>query len=428
MGVSNGIVTAPVNPQEVYKLLGVGKYNGWWDIGYICSNRHGKTNKWSWKKPVVVKGVVEEVDFTTDPTRKNGQVWGMKPPIMINNSEIYFNQMVFSIVSNQGKYPNWEYIPPTGGNDTPYRMTDFIGYNHFAAQPFDTGIQNYNSKINLFDTDSITFYLMENQNSDFRLSEFWDVFTQYHFVVEIYLPNGTPWYSMNAPTYRYVSENPITEIQGWAEYITVKINDLWDTSQIVNKTVFITLGIQNIQSGQPEGGTGIVAPWMTGYYPFYKEITFENYFNRVFKAIAYNFDMLHPNWYNVFDYPKITFIGTRTMIIKCEIEKKERVLYILPEHPTYNPPGSYNMKIRATGYGSSYTSYQYAQPCNGETFANITHILVESSSEGEKQEIYLKFDSILKIGTMNNIAIQGTTDNGQTWVMMDVVGVNITIN
>lgn len=84
------------------------------------------------------------------------------------------------------------------------------------------------------------------------------------------------------------------------------------------------------------------------------------------------------------------------------------------------------MKIRATGYGSSFTSSQYATLCNGTNFAQLTHVLIESSSEGGKQEFYIMFNNILRIGTMNDIAIEGTTDNGKTWVMMDVVGVNIT--
>ena len=422
MGHNNGVITSPVTTEDIRQTLGLASRQ----VGYLCSNKHGMTNKWSKHKPYR-KNTRKELSVATDPTRIDGQVWGMKPPIMTNNSEIYFNSMVFNIVSGQGKYPNWEYQPPRGDEyNEPCRMLDFKQYRHYASQPFDTGIQNYTSVINLWDSESITFYLMENQNSDFRLSEFWDAFTQYHFVVEIYLENGTPWYDMSAPTYRYVSDNPITEIQGWAEYITVKINDLWDTSQIVNKTIFVLLGIQNIQSGKPEGGTGIVAPWRTGYYPFYKEISFENYFNRVFKVTAYNFDLINPKWYQVSDYPKISFIGTRTMIMKCEMEKKDRALYILPEHPTYNPPGSYSMKIRATGYGSSFTSSQYATLCNGTNFAQLTHVLIESSSEGGKQEFYIMFNNILRIGTMNDIAIEGTTDNGKTWVMMDVVGVNIT--
>lgn len=49
MGHSNGKITAPVGiDADIAPVLGVGSY----DLGYLCSNAHGKINPWARYKPV----------------------------------------------------------------------------------------------------------------------------------------------------------------------------------------------------------------------------------------------------------------------------------------------------------------------------------------------------------------------------------------
>ena len=109
MGVSNGIVSVPINPREVYALLGVPKYNGWWDIGYICSNKHGKVNTGSRYKPV------EDSTWQTP-------------------SESRFKELCYGfgdkVSSSDISQREWVYIP----SSTKYRILDFENYNHFAPK------------------------------------------------------------------------------------------------------------------------------------------------------------------------------------------------------------------------------------------------------------------------------------------------------
>jgi hypothetical protein len=52
MAHSNGVITAPVGiDADIAPVLGVGSY----DLGYLCSNIHGKINKWSRIKPVILR-------------------------------------------------------------------------------------------------------------------------------------------------------------------------------------------------------------------------------------------------------------------------------------------------------------------------------------------------------------------------------------
>ena len=332
MSNSNGVISAPIDLEtDVYAVLGIAAHSSGYDLGYACSNDHGRTNKWSRAKPYR-KDSLSPVSVSVDPTRIDGQIWGMTPPKMPNN-QIYFNSMVMNIISQpyQTVYPNWEYQAPRGDtHNEPFRITDFEGYNHYAAQVFTTGITNYQSSINLFDAEEITFYFMLMQGADFTMSEFAGAFQEYRFVVEIYNDSGgTPWYAMSAPTYRDVSANTIKEMQGWAEYITVQTSTLGGNS-LVGKSLFICMGIQNIQSGTPESGTGIVAPWTNNDYPFYKQIRFESYFNRRWKSLQYAFTTYKPTWYNFGDYNPLTFRGERGFVMKCQIVMKGKSINIIP--------------------------------------------------------------------------------------------------
>lgn len=112
MANSNGIITPPIGLQEVYSLLGVAKQGTYYDVGYICSNSHGRTNKASRYKPV-----------------KNSSLSEL--------SESNFKSLCYGFgdknTSSDIASRKWDYIPPTGGNSSPYRLTDFANYNHKAA-------------------------------------------------------------------------------------------------------------------------------------------------------------------------------------------------------------------------------------------------------------------------------------------------------
>lgn len=118
MGVSNGIVSAPINPQEVYNLLGVAKYNDWWDIGYLCSNKHGKINPCSKFKPVKYRNLDSIANYWKATDEKCG----------------FLFPSTTTKIMRQTDDGVWVYDPPTGGDASPFRLTDFEGYKHNAAR------------------------------------------------------------------------------------------------------------------------------------------------------------------------------------------------------------------------------------------------------------------------------------------------------
>lgn len=134
MSVSNGIITAPgINPEEIYRLLGVAKHNGWWDIGYICSNAHGKTNKWAKFKPVDWGGSVG-VNVTNTEWHKgqNG---------LCGYNLIYGEASLMSLMIQDALQggTEWAYTP----GSLSCRILDFEGYNHNSVNPFVSSIIDY---------------------------------------------------------------------------------------------------------------------------------------------------------------------------------------------------------------------------------------------------------------------------------------------
>lgn len=124
--LQGSILNAPLNTQEVYKLLGIGKHKGeWWDIGYICSNQHGKTDKWSQNKPVRFAGP----DNGISATWYRGDDGKCGYDITVANDAATIVSQIFD--GNN----TWEYLPPRVGVDFS-RLPDFIGYDHSCVAPF----------------------------------------------------------------------------------------------------------------------------------------------------------------------------------------------------------------------------------------------------------------------------------------------------
>lgn len=123
MSYSNGQINAPIAASDPYMVLGVGTYNGGYDVGYICSNQHGKINKWAKYKPIRFPKIEELIDSEFKGTtidQINGIVYGLYGKVSATNYKDLHNI-------------TYEYIgKPIGGDNEPFRLTDFIGYDHNA--------------------------------------------------------------------------------------------------------------------------------------------------------------------------------------------------------------------------------------------------------------------------------------------------------
>lgn len=125
MSNSNGRISGPVSLHaDVYPVLGVSKTGTYYDIGYINSNSHGRTNKWAKYKPVRVAQPGTITDAQRAAANHGMTAWE-----------------VADIVRAQGGYAvalpatgQWSYAAPRPGTDW-CRLTDWDGYNHAAKIP-----------------------------------------------------------------------------------------------------------------------------------------------------------------------------------------------------------------------------------------------------------------------------------------------------
>lgn len=188
------------------------------------------------------------------------------------------------------------------------------------------------------------------------------------------------------------------------------------------------MGVQKISSsGSAEGGTGIVAPWNGSDTPFFKRISIVNYFSRRASLTYVAFTLVNPTWYSRDSDLTFSFSGTRYFCIRMKIERKAKGMYIIPENSSFTPSsGEGTIKIRCSVVAGTYQSSQFGQPANS-SLQNISQIYIEPSpTEGQYQEFYLVFSSLLKSGTASYLVFEATSDNKGSFVTMDVQTVNIT--
>lgn len=143
--------TTGITTSAVGNALGTTSRN----VSALC--KHTNINKWAKGKPVPYATSVG----ITDANRKFvNQGLNLNDATSINIGTLFTN-------AANGK--GWNYTPPSGGTNQPFRLGDFRGYNHSATAPF-----NYNSFPTTVETYSTTantsFRILVNSGSELDLA------------------------------------------------------------------------------------------------------------------------------------------------------------------------------------------------------------------------------------------------------------------
>jgi hypothetical protein len=128
MANSNGIITAPVRLlADVSSVLGVAG-----NLGYLCSNVHGRINPWAKYKPVKFT----KKSALTDAERSSRN-WGLSNVPYYDNVNYMADYVKHGspLAGNCGT-PYFTFIAPVGGESEPYRLLDFNGYSANAVQMY----------------------------------------------------------------------------------------------------------------------------------------------------------------------------------------------------------------------------------------------------------------------------------------------------
>lgn len=128
MAISTAINdTGPIRPENIYSVLGVAPRANGYDLGYICVNAHGKTNKWARFKPEKTGG-----PSPISNAERKANNYGLKPSISAafnGLAESAQNAKMLSEIT-------YNYAPPSASDWQ--RITDWAGYEHLAAAPHTT--------------------------------------------------------------------------------------------------------------------------------------------------------------------------------------------------------------------------------------------------------------------------------------------------
>lgn len=119
--------TGAIRPDNVYDVLGVLPRTNGYDIGYICTNQHGKTNKWAKYKPEAIGGPAP----LTEAQRKSNN-YGITPSIDTAFGGVSDNAANAKLLSEI----TYNYTPPSATHW--HRLTDWAGYEHLVTAPHGT--------------------------------------------------------------------------------------------------------------------------------------------------------------------------------------------------------------------------------------------------------------------------------------------------
>lgn len=159
MSIVNGIITAPVSIEDVKKVLNESSN----DIATLCKNHN--INMWSKYKPVNLKK-----KFVTDTLNSDGRSWTApsgKLGWWLGNNTVNDAALVIPLVSRKSDFDSdkakWIYNRPYGGNESPYRLSDFAGYWDDAQAPISPAYPVTNE---FFISETATFSIWTTNTSE----------------------------------------------------------------------------------------------------------------------------------------------------------------------------------------------------------------------------------------------------------------------
>lgn len=166
---TEGIVTTPINVADLSQLLNrsqddinqVEYSNLLTSVGGLCT--HPNINKWAKYKPIKHHTIGNITEKQRTERKGNGELYGV----------IITGGIVLSKLHNVA----FTYVRPEGGEKSPYRLGDFLGYDH-KAKPSVSGEVQWGSKgsgyISTDGNDNICVHIDVNavSNGSIRLEEF----------------------------------------------------------------------------------------------------------------------------------------------------------------------------------------------------------------------------------------------------------------
>lgn len=286
MGHANGVITAPVNTDDVSTVIGVASH----DVATLCTS--DKVNKWNKDKPY--RGTQPEVKSRTvdNATNETGKYlgsrgsgtttgfpcfWGMRYPMNTaqqnasgkarsNLLELCYDTTYLP----SPKHPNYEYMKPVLGTDF-CRLDDFVGYSHSAGAFLDAGVAgattgSYESTmaINKFSDSKLKVYaIIPSDSYGFEFKDLIAEAESYYLVAEFYRTDM--WVNKSEATpAKVVKSSESLALAGMSISFEVPISEILSAlglSTTVDVSFYVCVGFNKYSGSTAAGSAGFIAPW-----------------------------------------------------------------------------------------------------------------------------------------------------------------------
>lgn len=175
MSISNGKIIAPIGLEDPYQILGISSPSGDYNLGYITgAAAKDRINVLSKYKPVRYPQPFTD-DYPNWWKAANGNC-GIVLPTSGSSTALP------SIGQPMARW-SWEY--PTGGDSEPYRLTDWIGYNHNAPTIF-----SMHPDPGLNPSTQFRCSILLKQNAEISINEIGEIRRSYIGLVVRHQSNG----------------------------------------------------------------------------------------------------------------------------------------------------------------------------------------------------------------------------------------------
>ncbi|MCD8030022.1 MAG: hypothetical protein LUF85_04125 [Bacteroides sp.] len=289
--------------KDVKEILGVASN----DVGYLCANKHGKTNIWSKFKPVKYRSLLGQ-SYRSTAANYIAEMWkgedkncGLGLPNKVSKSgDMKIRaERIRSLYETDDDSYLWSscYTPPTGGSTYPYRILDFWGYNH-EARPFIVRSGNSFQFDLTGSSNDLKVYFTADPGDSTDTLQSYDILGADVNLNEFRLVCAVFDYS-NAARTVYSALTPIlvnNEISGGGISITLKLKELFaSTSSVFTAKLYFAL--ENIsEQGWKQGYYRLPEPF--GNIPYnHSPVECKILWNTDFKIENVGYDVeVTPNW------------------------------------------------------------------------------------------------------------------------------------
>lgn len=277
MANSNGVISAPVSMYDVKTVLG----NISNDLATLCIDTH--INPMARNKPfryATVKVATEE--------QKRLAHFGLNPCVL-KQGEAYLGNTAYAIISGDTTKPHWEYLKPQGGESSPYRLSDFNGYNHNAdamvsSFEYTATLINKSGGAAINVQEATTFRCVVYDNNIPDCIRVRDIINNsgYRLVAEFYPTQYPP---TGAPAHMFVGD--VYNGSDTAVYVMCNAASMLGSASSASYNVLLGFKKCNADGSGYVDGSGLfpvfkLRPWV-GY------LSIVNYFSRTIKVTSVGF-------------------------------------------------------------------------------------------------------------------------------------------